>query len=545
MNTRTFINRHDLKRLLLVVLASLLAAVCLALCVSCNAAFRLDGITAVYNGQAVLTGATLDKSDVEVTAKYTNGTSKKVTDFDLDYNFAVAGECAVTVTYVEKEVTKRTSFNVTVTNPPEPPKVTLESITAVYNGGTLDNADISVTAFYSNDTDKPVTNFSVGGFSSAQAGVCTVTVSYTENGVTEECTLNVTVVEDSSEVVVNSNLSVHFVQFENQSSGDCVYIKAGETDILIDAGSTTGSAKTIDSYIKEYVTDGKLEYVIATHAHEDHVSAFYGTDSTPGIMDRYECGTIIRYAQSNSNSSVRTKFESKCDEQVSKGAKLYTALECVNNSNGAQKVYDLTGDGNITMEVLEHKYYASKSSDENDHSVCVVINQKLSNDDSNHYLFTGDLEESGEKSLVQLNPDLPEMVLFKGGHHGSYTASNDVLLSKIKPQYVCICCCAGNVEYLKQAPQNLSHSFPAQEMIDRVAKYTDRVYVTTRGFIRWDESKNKYFNDGYEPMNGNIVFSCVNGEVTLNCSNNNLKLKDTEWFKNNRQCPPEWQETSD
>ena len=506
----------------------------------------LQSITAVYNGQPVLVGGTLSKEDIEVTAHYSDGSGKTVTDFTLSgLSSATAGEKTVTVTYSEDGVTKTCNFNVTVSAPP----VTLESITAVYTGqaikvgATLNNDDITVTAFYSDESSKTVTNFAVSGFSSTKAGVCDVTVSYTENGVEKEITLNITIVDNSQEVIVNSSLSVHFLQFENQSTGDCVYIKAGETDILIDAGSTDGSASTIDNYLKNYVTDGKLEYVIATHAHYDHISAFIGSSGTAGIMDRYECETIIRYAQATTTSQTRQKFEAKCDEQVAKGANLYTALECVNNANGAQKVYDLTGDGNITMEVLEHKYYSSKSSDENDHSVCVVINQKLSDDNSNHYLFTGDLEKSGETSLVQMNPDLPECVLFKGGHHGSYTASNEVLLSKIKPQYVCICCCAGNVEYLKEAPQNLSHSFPAQEMIDRIAKYTDKVYVTTRGFIKWDESKGKYFNDGYEPMNGNIVFSCVNGVISLNCSNNNIKLKDTQWFKDNRKCPLEWEQT--
>lgn len=504
----------------------------------------LASIAAAYNGQKVKVNGVINKNDITVTAHYSNNTDKTVSDYDLLYDFSSSGQKTVTVTYSENGVTKTCEFTVEVIADepiPPTPDVSLENITATYNGSNikiganLNNDDIEVTAYYSDGSSKAVTNFSVGGFSSAKAGTCVVTVSYTENNITKESTVSITVIDDSQSVVTESNLSIHFLEFENQSSGDCIYIKAGDTDILIDAGSTDGSAQTIDKYIKEYCTDGVLEYVIATHAHTDHISAFVGTDSTPGIMDRYKCETIIKYAQAGTTSQMRAKFEAKCETQVANGANLYTALDCINNANGAEKIYNLTDDGSITMEVLDQKYYATKSSDENNHSVCVMISQG-----DNHYLFTGDLEEGGEKSLVELNPDLPEMVLFKGGHHGSYTASNEVLLAKIKPQYVCICCCAGNVEYLKQAPQNLSHSFPAQEMIDRVAKYTDRVYVTTLGFIKWDESKNKYFNDGYTSMNGNIVFSCINGEITLNCSNNNLKLKDTDWFKENRICPKEW-----
>ena len=42
--------------------------------------------------------------------------------------------------------------------------------------------------------------------------------------------------------------------------------------------------------------------------------------------------------------------------------------------------------------------------------------------------FEGDLEESGEKSLVASNT-LPKCTLFKAGHHGSDTANTTTLLS--------------------------------------------------------------------------------------------------------------------
>ena len=505
----------------------------------------LQSVTAQYTGQAITVGGTLNKSDIAVTAHYSDNSSKPVTDFTVgDIDTSTAGQKEVTVSYVEEGVTKTATVTVTVTEP-EPPAVKLVSITADYSGGNikvggeLDHADITVTAHYSDGSSNTVTNFSVGGFSSVQAGVCTVTVSYVEDDVTKEATVNITVVDDSQSVIVNSNLSIHFLELGNQYTGDSVYIKAGDTDILIDAGSRESSAGTISKYIDDYVKDGKLEYVIATHAHQDHIAGFVGTSSVKGILDKYECDTLIRYAQTKSTTQIRQKFETKCGEAVTRGTNLYTALDCVNNANGAQKVYDLTGDGSITMEVLDQRYYHEQSSDENDHSVCVLFRQKITETQTNSYLFTGDLEEGGEKSLVQLNPDLPQCVLFKGGHHGSYTASNEVLLEKIQPEYVCICCCAGNVEYT----QNLDNTFPAQAMINRIAKYTDKVYVTTLGKIKESADKEGNFqwaNDGYASMNGNITFSCVNGEITLNCSNNNLKLKETQWFKENRICPKEW-----
>ena len=327
--------------------------------------------------------------------------------------------------------------------------------------------------------------------------------------------------------VNNSNLSIHFLELGNKYTGDCVYVKAGDTDILIDAGSRKGSAETIGNYVDGFCTDGILEYVIATHAHQDHIAGFVGTSTAPGIFQRYQCQNIIEFSKSDATSQIFKDYKTARDNEVANGANCYTALDCVNNANGAQKVYDLTGDGAITMEVLYQKYYETPagSGGENEYSVCILITQG-----ANHYLFTGDLEEDGEESLVECNPNLPRVKLFKGGHHGSYTASSMALLNKIQPEYVCVCCCAGSTEYTTVN----ANTFPAQAFIDRIAKFTDNVYVTTLGIVSGTSTVD------FQSMNGNIVFSCVDGTVSLNCSNNNTKLKDTDWFKNNRICPDEW-----
>ena len=175
------------------------------------------------------------------------------------------------------------------------------------------------------------------------------------------------------------------------------------------------------------------------------------------------------------------------------------------------------------MEILYNYFYENRSADENNYSVCLLFNQG-----DKHFLFTGDLEEEGEEYLVQYN-ELPEVELFKAGHHGSKTSSNDCLLSVIRPKIVCVCCCAGTDEYTDE-PAN---QFPTQDMIDRVAKYTGRVYVTSLG----DESAE----DGFVSMNGNIVVTSNRSGVSVRCSNNDVLLKDTDWFKANRTAPSQWQ----
>lgn len=337
------------------------------------------------------------------------------------------------------------------------------------------------------------------------------------------------------DVYVSGDISFHFMAFENANSGDSIYIKAGDTDILIDAGSTRSSAETTAAYMNEYVTDGTLEYVIATHADEDHIAGFAGSGTSPSMFDRFACEVIIDFPRTDKTTNVYKDYVEQREEAVEAGAKHYTALECYNNENGAQRIYEVS-DG-IEMEILYNYYYEHSSPDENNYSVCLLFRQG-----DKHFLFTGDLEKEGEEHLVEYN-ELPKVELFKAGHHGSYSSSNDCLLNVIRPKIVCVCCCAGNVEYLPNADsyEDLLHSFPAQESIERIAKWTDRVYVTTLGKIYFDEEAGKYKNNGYEQMNGNIVVTSNRSGVTVECSDNDTLLKDTEWFKKNRNMPAAWE----
>ena len=325
--------------------------------------------------------------------------------------------------------------------------------------------------------------------------------------------------EEGGDVYVSGDLQIHFMELGNAHAGDSVYIKAGDADILIDAGSTRTSTNTTAAYMEQYVTDGTLEYVIVTHADEDHIAGFAGTSSAPSMFDRFTCEVIIDFARTNKDTVVYNDYVSQRDEAVTEGAVHYTALECWNNENGAKRTYEVS-DG-IEMSVLYNYYYEHSSDDENNYSVCLLFSQG-----DKHFLFTGDLEEDGEARLVE-NNDLPEVELFKAGHHGSKTSSTDALLSVIKPKIVCVCCCAGTDEYT-DTPAN---QFPTQAMIDRVAPYTEQVYVTSQ------VASNA---DGYTSMNGNIVVTSNRGGVTVQCSNNNTLLKDTDWFKANRETPAAW-----
>lgn len=317
--------------------------------------------------------------------------------------------------------------------------------------------------------------------------------------------------EKPREPIDSGEVRIHFLELGNKYSGDCILVQCGETDILIDGGSRKNSAPYITDYIDKQITDNKLEYLIVTHAHQDHIAALVGSGNE-GIFDHYKIDNIIQFSLTNNEGKeLYEEYVAKRDAEVASGAKLFLAGDLVK-----EKKNKFDFGNNLSMTILDQKYYyETDKNDENNYSVCTLFTQGI-----NNYLFTGDLEKSGEESLVELN-NLPKCQLFKAGHHCSYTASNDVLLNKIKPETVVITAVAGSDEYSK-IPEN---QFPAKASLDRILNHTSNVYITSK--IDGDECKS---------MNGNILFKCENGDTyTVTGSNNSDKLPDTEWYEKNRK----------
>ncbi len=195
------------------------------------------------------------------------------------------------------------------------------------------------------------------------------TISQNSNNCNTSNNLTNSETNSSFESIYSSNeekdiapLYIHFLELGNRFVGDCVYIKAGETDILIDAGSRTTSSYTLTNYINKYCLDKKLEYVIATHCHEDHISGFIGSSSNPGIFETYKCDTIIDFPLTHKeeksalgNKTQYGRYKELLDKEVSEGAKHFNALQCYNNENEAKRTYEVAN--GITLTFLYNYYY--------------------------------------------------------------------------------------------------------------------------------------------------------------------------------------------
>ena len=224
-----------------------------------------------------------------------------------------------------------------------------------------------------------------------------------------------------------------------------------------------------------------------------------------------------RQNQTATDTNMYGRYLAERDAEIANGATHYTAADCRNGT------YEFALPNGVVMTILDSYYYYNEAPSENDYSVCTLFTYGDYN-----YLFTGDLEEEGEEHLVEMN-DLPEVTLYKAGHHGSKTSSSSALLEVIKPQHVCICCCAGSPEYTDTD----ANQFPTQAFIDRIAAYTDKVYVTSR-CIDYDEGT-------FAPMNGNITVITDKNGISIVCGSGDSRvLKEWEWFKEHRTCPAAW-----
>jgi predicted CoA-binding protein len=149
-------------------------------------------------------GENLNLTGLALTASYSDNTTAEIRDTTKfrasGFDSSGAGEKSVTVSYTEGSVTKTVSFSVRVDAAQQ--AKTLSSIaittqpakTAYTVGETLDTAGMEVTATYSDGSAGAVTGYSTSGFnSSAAAASQSITVSYTEGGVTKTASFSISI----------------------------------------------------------------------------------------------------------------------------------------------------------------------------------------------------------------------------------------------------------------------------------------------------------------------------------------------------------------
>ena len=139
-------------------------------------------------------GEYFDPSGMVVTATFDNGTTKNVSGYTYSPTRTLQqDDNVITISYTKKGITKTTTQNITVvyltsiaiTNPP--------TYTSYYDDEIFNTAGMEVTAYYSDSTSAVITTYSISPSGTLPYGTTSVTISYTEGGITKTTTQNVSV----------------------------------------------------------------------------------------------------------------------------------------------------------------------------------------------------------------------------------------------------------------------------------------------------------------------------------------------------------------
>ena len=139
-------------------------------------------------------GEYFDPSGMVVTATFDNGTTKNVSGYTYSPTRTLQqDDSVITISYTKKGITKTTTQDITVvyltsiaiTNPP--------TYTSYYDDEIFNTAGMEVTAYYSDSTSAVITTYSISPSGTLPYGTTSVTISYSEGGITKTTTQNVSV----------------------------------------------------------------------------------------------------------------------------------------------------------------------------------------------------------------------------------------------------------------------------------------------------------------------------------------------------------------
>ena len=212
-----------------------------------------------------LAGDSFNNAGMVVTASYGTGqavlATAEVSGYSVSPSVLTDGTTSVTITYSEGGETCTTTLAVTVMHRLSAIAVTTKPNKLTYEyGDTLATAGMVVTASYSDSQTKAVTGYSCSPTTFSTVGNQVVTVSYTENGVTQTATFNVTVNRKSvAKPTWKSNLTY---TGSAQSVSSTSYWNNYNTSYMTIGGTT--SATNAGTYIATFTPGSNYRWADGT-----------------------------------------------------------------------------------------------------------------------------------------------------------------------------------------------------------------------------------------------------------------------------------------
>ena len=225
--------------------------------------------------------------------------------------------------------------------------------------------------------------------------------------------------EQQIEFVAQEDLSIDFIDV---GQADSILVRNQDKVMLIDAG-TNEAGETVVNYLKNLGIT-KIDYLIGTHPHEDHIG---GLDD---VINNFDIGQIYMPKIETTTKTFEDVLEAIENKNLT-----------VTAPNKGDKIELGQAVGEFMTEPILDKDNLNVSS--------LVLRLEFGN---TSYLFMGDAEEENEKTI-----NWPKTDVLKVGHHGSSTSSSESFLEQIQPKYAII-----------MAGKDNSYGLPTQETIDKL-----------------------------------------------------------------------------
>ena len=244
---------------------------------------------------------------------------------------------------------------------------------------------------------------------------------------------------------IDSDFVVHYIDV---GQADAALVCCDDETMLIDGGNSDDS-RLIATYLKKNDID-YLDYIVCSHAHEDHVGGL------SGALSAVEVGAVYAPEEETDTKSYKN-FKKKVKEQ------------------GLEIEHPMPGDsfnlGSSVVEIFAPIYEVEEEL--NNSSIVLKITYGETS-----FLFTGDAERDEEQDILDEGYDVSADVL-KIGHHGSNSSTKYKFLREVMPEYAIISVGKGN-DYGHPSKEVLSRLKDAGATIYRTDKNGD-IIVTSDG----------------------------------------------------------------